>query len=223
MINSSQQKNRAFLFLFFLIWPFGAFLYSLYNYDKKYLHVFLILFTGIYGYGMIATNQELDLYRYLQSASEYARIPTTGFFKMLTGGYVTNSLGQTGGTDFYRDIVTFIISRFSNAGSVLMMTFGLVYGYLYVKCINYFLAINERKCIYSIVILLCFSTAIGLSTFAGVRYATAAMYFFFVSCFALRRKSILAWVLVCCSILIHFSFIPAVLLLFILKSATYRV
>ncbi len=201
------KANKNFLgglLFIFLIYPFAAFLIALYHYTKKESYLIFVLFTGLYGYFMVADSPGLDLYRILQSPDAYAQLPTGEIFNAIRGIY---SDDPEASVDIYRDAVTFIVSRFTTNGNVLTLVFALVYGIVFLKSISIFFEKYRNKGFYSGIILLSFAFIFSMDMVAGVRYATAA-YVFFAGAVKLIETSEKKYLwLVLAAPLIHFSYL----------------
>jgi len=201
--NSSQYY---LIFLLFLIWPFGAFLYAFYNYDKSESKIILILFNAIFGYSLIAESGGLDLARVLKSLAPVTRMTFTEF---------QESRISEGSVDIYRDIVTFIVSRFTSNPKWLMFTFGIVAGYFYTRVLSIFINEHPGRDIYKIILVFSFSCIIGIDQLAGVRMSLAAYVFFYGAIKVIVHEDKRFLILAASSSLIHFSFISAIFLLLI--------
>jgi hypothetical protein len=200
------------LILAFFVWPFAAFVYALINYRRRSSQIIMVLFTGLYAYTMMAESAGLDLYRVLESAKLYATLSFDQVWAIVGGLY-----GQSddAGVDVYRDLVAFFVTRFTNDGHVLMMVYGLIYGWLYVLSLKALLSVNRIKNVYTIFILISFSMIFSMDQVAGVRFATAA-YVMFIGVFRfLQTKQLKFLIVAALSGLVHFSFL-AVFVVFLL-------
>ena len=200
------------LILAFFIWPFAAFVYALINYRRKSSQIIMVLFTGLYAYSMIAESAGLDLYRVLESAKLYATLSFDQVWAIVGGLY---SEKDDAGVDIYRDLVAFVVTRFTDNGNVLMMVYGLIYGWLYVLSLKALLSVNRIKNIYTMFILISFSMIFSMDQVAGVRFAAAA-YVMFIGIFRFIQTRQLKFLIVAAlSGLVHFSFL-AVFVVFLL-------
>ena len=209
--DNHKRIDYGLIFAFF-VWPFAAFVYSLINYRRRSSQIIMVLFTGLYAYSMMAESAGLDLYRVLESAKLYATLSFDQFWAIVGGLY-----GQSddAGVDVYRDLVAFFVTRFTNDGHVLMMVYGLIYGWLYVMSLKALLSVNRIKNVYTIFILISFSMIFSMDQVAGVRFATAA-YVMFIGVFRfLQTKQLKFLIVAALSGLVHFSFL-AVLVVFVL-------
>jgi hypothetical protein len=201
------RRQYLLYLLLILIWPFGAFLYALYNYNERESKVIFIAFTALFGFSLVAEFRELDLYRVMQSLPSAARLSFQEF------NY--NRLKGESSVDIYRDMVTFLVSRFTSNPKWLMCIFGLVSGYVYVKVLSLFIGEQPGRNIYKYLIIISFSSIVSIDQLAGVRMSLAAYVFFFGAIMVVIHNDKRYLIIAASSILIHFSFMPAVLLLII--------
>lgn len=212
LYNTRNERIDYVLLLAFFVWPFAAFVYALINYRRRVSQIIMVLFTGLYAYSMMAESAGLDLYRILESAKKYSELSFDQVWAVVTGLYGD---GEDAGVDIYRDMVAFIVTRFSSNGHVLMLVFGLIYGWVYVKSLQTLLSINRMKNIYTIVILFSFSMIFSMDQIAGIRFATAAYVMFFGLFRFIQTKQLKFLIIAALACLVHFSFI-AVLLVFLI-------
>jgi len=213
----TDKKFLATLLLAFLLWPFGSLLIALYHYTRREAHTIFILFTGLYGYLMVADSAGLDLFRTLHSLQIYSALSAGDIFKAIGGVY---SQEPDSSVDIYRDLVTFLVSRVTSNGSILTLIFGLIYGWLFVKSISIFIDQNNGKGFFITLLMFCFSFIFPLDQLAGVRYATAAYLFFAGTTKFLETQDKRHLLSVIITPLIHFAFLSlvvAVVIYLILK------
>ena len=212
IVEREQYKNKNILYqlVFFIVWPFGSFLYALWNYNKKESLLVFVLFTGLFSFSMQSNSEMYDLDRVLNSAELYASKPDSEFFEIVTGLYGNE---DDAGVDIYRDLVSFVVTRFTSNGHVLLMIFGLVYGFLFSKSISTLLKINDVRNIKTALILVSFSMIFSMDQIAGIRFATAAYLFFFGLINYLWTSEKKYFVILSLSCLVHFSFLSLIVLL----------
>jgi hypothetical protein len=211
-------SKNLILIVFFIVWPFGALLYSLYYYYRKESKTIFILFTALYGYSMIAEDKGMDLYRVQRSIVNFTEINWKEFLYKTKNFY---SDSESESVDIYKSLITFIVSRFTSNWKWLMLIFGLLYGIAYVKAISLFVLDYQTSKIYNFLIILCFSCIIGLDQLAGVRFSLAAYTYFYGAVCALIYKDNKYIAIAALSILIHFSFLPIVLVLIAFTKLKY--
>lgn len=211
-IEKYNNKNILLLLVFFVVWPFGAFLYAVYNYNKKESLLIFVLFTGLFSYAMQSNSSLYDLERVLKIAEIYAAKADSDFFSIVTGLYGD---ADDGGVDIYLDFVSFVVSRFTNNGHVLLLFFGLMYGVLFAKCISSLLTINNTRNYQTGLLLLSFSMIFSMDQIAGVRFATASYLFFYGLLNYFRTNNSKYLFILSLSSLVHFSYLSVIALLII--------
>ncbi len=211
-LQGINKKTVGFLILLFIIWPFGAFLFALSKYNQKESQFIVVLFTGLFGYSMIAESASLDIFRVLKLAGIYSGISSLQIIEIVTGLYGPE---PDNAIDIYKDLIAFIVSRFTTNGNILFMVYGLVYGWVYVKSLDTLVAEERIKGIIPAILLLSFSIAFGMDQLAGVRFATAAYVLFFGLFHLIKTHEKKYLIIASLSILIHFSYL-SVIVVFIL-------
>lgn len=213
--NSDFGNERYLPILYialFLIWPFGLFLYAIYEYERKESKIFMVLFTALVGYSMIPETKDMDLYRIMNLLPNFSNIDLSEFTRRLR---VLYSNGESESVDLYRDIITFLVSRYTENGKFLMLIFGLISGIAYIKTLSLFAFDAHTDMLFKYIIIVSFSFIIGIDQIAGVRFCLAAYVFFLGSVRTILFKENWYLVIASLSIFIHFSFIPIVLLLIV--------
>lgn len=171
----------------FIIQPFWAAVSALFNANEKGARLILVLFTGLYGLYAIPQLGS-DMYGYLHS---------------IDNGY---SLDLGGAPDYYKTIISYVISRFTHNGHILLCVFGLICGYFFSKSIQIYCESEDKNWRLAMAILL-FANVYSLCILGGVRNATAFYLFFWGSMSFLIKKDYRYLFAALFSIFIHFSFI----------------
>lgn len=214
-LRTSKEIRSQYLlfFLLFLVWPLGAFLYALYQYNERESRIVFILFTALFGYSLVAESSGLDLYRVMHLLPEAS--------KLSFGEYFDNR-GARESVDIYRDIVTFIVSRFTSNPKWLLCVFGIVAGVVYTKVLSLFLIEHPRRNAHTYLLVFSFSCIIGIDQLAGVRFSLAAYTFFFGAINVIIHGDKRYLIVAASAALIHFSFLSIILLLVVfLKLKNY--
>lgn len=203
----------AFLLLFF-IWPFFAFLLSLFRYNRIESKIIFVLFTALYGYSMIANSEELDLYRYLHWIENfhYDILNWSDFTVM-----VIAVISEGESMDLYRDVMAFFVSRFTSDGHIFMLFFGVVFGIAYIKTLSQLLSIYNSRSFWGGILLLSYSFAFSLDWLGGVRFGTAAYVYLIGALYFIIGHTKKAYIYFLLSFFIHLGFILGILILFIYK------
>lgn len=196
------------MFVIFLFAPLVAFLYSLRDLSKKKFAAIFILFYGLFGYCQHFELETSDIYRrgcWFESTDLAGNV-----FMMYSNGEIP---------DLYTALTGLLIRSVTDNPKIYIGILGLVFGIL---CYNFYKYIyqNWTRPKHGIFFLLIFLalTNISLTTFTGIRNATASMLFL---CSAYRyiycdKKLWIAGVLL--STLIHFQIwsVVAVFMIYIL-------
>jgi len=206
-VKIDEIRSRYFLFfLLFFVWPFGAFLYALYQYNERESKIVFILFTGLFGYSLVAESSGLDLYRVMRLLPEASRLRLDEYI---------NNLDSEGTVDVYRDIVTFVVSRFTSNPKWLLCVFGIVAGFVYAKVLSLFIAEHFYRNLYTYLLIFSFSSVIGIDQLSGVRFSLAAYTFFFGAIKVIIHGDKRYLIVTASAALIHFSFLSLFLLMVI--------
>lgn len=213
-IKKNDIINICALLFLFIIWPFLSLLLSLYRYNKVESKIIFVLFTALYGYSIIANSEELDLYRYLYWIEyfHYDLLNWSDFAMMVVAVNASEGVSM----DLYRDVMAFLVSRFTSEGHVLMLFFGFVFGLAYVKTLTLLFSVYNRWSVWGGIILFAYSFAFSLDWLGGVRFGTAA-YVFLIGILYHIRGSKKAYIYFLLSTSIHLGFAVGFFIYFIYK------
>lgn len=200
----------VFVFILFLIWPFGGTIASLGAYNTKWTKNILWLFVIFYGYTFVLSNDTMDANR----IKEKFEIIVNGNFTF--GGLLRYYfLDNADGVDIIQPIIFYFVSKLTSNFYALMAVLGAIFGYFYSRNISYLL--DRRECKlnwYNVLLLYLFAIIISFWDINRFRFATATMVFFYATIpylYENRRRSL--W-FVPLSFLIHFSYLfPTIVLL----------
>lgn len=219
-----NKKRDHFLWLSFLIWPFGTLVYSIFNTKKYESRNVVWLFACFYGLSIVASYTGLDAYRY---SEDFIFMANNQFsFKEVFGNYFI----AKGETDVYEPFLMFIVSRFTSNPQIFYAIVGLFFGYFYSRNIwliidNTFSSSKRNQGFYLGLLLLTFSFIQSLHSLQFVRFSTATVVFVygFLHVYINKKNHGYIWMLI--TPLIHFSFIfplaIAVLFKFIPKKVNW--
>jgi hypothetical protein len=216
----NENKQLLLLLGLFFLSPFLTFLYALYTYRLRNSQIIIILFTGIFGFNMIAESADKDLSRSLELLSYYKQFSFSdivdGFlasmFKINTHSTFARMVPEK--TDIYVGVSAAIISQFTQNGHVLMGFFGLVYGYVFIRTMRKFMEIQPENTYLSHIPILLGAFMMPIHLLASVRYATAAYFFVWAVIELIHSEKFKYYVLFIIATLVHFSFIvPTIIFL----------
>lgn len=197
----------------FIVWPFGAFILSLFDLKSKSSAIVYVLFSTVFAYSFHFQNESADSYRLALYFIEYSQATSVlETIKLFKEGRIT---------DIYLTISYVVTKLFTNNPKVLFAWFGFIYGILSYLSLRLLIANKKNTSSgYLVIIAIVFFSFYPLSQVNGVRFNTGALMFFcsFVNVFVHNKK---VWFVgLFSTILFHFSFIvvlPFVLLLWFLR------
>jgi hypothetical protein len=200
------------VFLLFLLWPFALLVASLWQFRRPSAKMGFILFCTYFGFVFIISQDigGADSARYAMALADMHEL-TPSFDNLWASLYSS----QTNYVDIYQPLLTWIISLFTADAHYLFAMFALVFGIFYAN--NLWIILNRFKgkiSIIAVVFILVLTLIIPIWYINGVRMYTAAHIFIYGVLLYLceeKRKG-LFWSAV--SILVHFSFLFPVALLF---------
>jgi hypothetical protein len=199
--------------LLFLVWPFALLLTSLKNFHAPGAKKGFILFCIYFGFVFVISKDlgGADSARYAQMLRDLHQNPSSfsGIWASLYS-YETNLL------DIYQPLLTWLVSLFTDNAQVLFSLFALVFGWFYANNIWIILSRFQDKISYQLILfMLVFSLIIPIWYINGVRMWTAAQIFIYgVLVYFIENKKYGLW-WVSGSLVVHFSFLFPLLLLFI--------
>ena len=192
---------------FFLLWPLGALIGAVRNYQRSWAKNIVWLFIAYFGFTFI-TPEGFDSIRYIDRFQEMGRYDWS--FQTFISSLYSD---ETRYVDIVQPLLSYLLSRFTDDSRVLFMSFGLVLGYLYSRNV-WFLLDHARPSLqpYSIIFIATFAVIVGFWQINGFRFwAAAHMYTFgLLSYLIYNKKSYLA--LSALSVLFHFTFMYPVLI-----------
>jgi hypothetical protein len=209
-VNPAFFKNNKFIpnggiFIFFLLWPFGTLLYSLYNYRSEWSKNIIWLYTIFFGFTFVIPTVETDAYVYARSLELMAQ-PGYSIRDLFSAYFSTGS----GVLDIAQRLITFLVSRFTTDYRFLFAVFGIFMGYFISRVIWFLIDSRSNKIdFFSILILFAFSMVIGIWDIGGVRWNVAAVMFVFGLLKYLMHGNKRAIWIMAATIFVHWSFTMA--------------
>jgi len=210
-----DHKGITALFLFS---PMLSLIVALRNFKVSWSKNLVWAFIVFFGFTFVVSNQ-MDSTRYSDSLVRMAKQPIGNLANFLNLIYEK----ETGYVDVLQPLLTFIVSRFTDNSRVLFAVFGFVFGFFYSRNLWFLFSFVQGKLKReAIPFLLLAALVIAIWQINGFRFWTAAHVFVF-GIFSLLTKGKIKGLLLCsASLLIHFSFILPVLLMFIYLLAGNR-
>lgn len=185
----------------FCISPLISYFTTLKNIRSKYSGFTIILICGFIGFLMNTEETGFDLYHYLGALKHSQGINST-FHSFFTGEE----------PDLYAPLSISIIGSFTKNGHILMLWFGLVFGFLYSKGLKRF---QNSSTFLSFIFIFFFANIIGISGLAGVRFSTGFYVLFLGITRYLDKKDLLSILTIGLSVLFHFALLPGVGIFFV--------
>jgi hypothetical protein len=201
------------IYIFFILWPFGVLLYAIKNYRAPWAKNIAWLYTIFFGFTFVIPNAGVDASRY---ADELIFMAQSDFsLENIFSSYLNK---QSGMLDIAQKILTFIVSRFTDDYRFLFAAFGMFMGY-FLSRIVWFLAektVGRLKYL-EVMVIIAFALVIGIWDIGGVRWNVAAVIFIYgVLRYIISNEISGLWI--CSSaVLVHWSFIFALLMFFAYK------
>jgi len=208
----NYRTTTAYLFLGFLIWPFGAFLYALKYFRENRSKVIFILFAMLYGYTFM---HRADSERV---ASEFLSVAN------LRGNEVVEYFEQKTSItiDVFLPLVNILVSRLSSSANFLYVVYAFIYFSFVIASTFLLIYLNgENKLSWeSGLLLLLFLFYIRYSAINGVRYWIACFIFIYSLIQVIYYDKSRLLLLALITPAIHFSFLfilPIIVVYYLLK------
>lgn len=197
------KDNKLIAWIIFLISPLLSAIIAVFNFDKKYYRVFLLLFLALYGYTYIPIPNS-DVEKHLEYFTQISAYSFNDFFTSLTGIYNPGSRNP----DAYLLVVSYLVSRFTSDTGIFLMVVALIYYYVFLKLISYIYSFKEgsKKNRFYILFLIGVAFTWNLSSgINGIRFPLAFMLFVYgaLKMVVTREKKYVLVALL--SVFIHFA------------------
>ena len=207
-----NSKGYKFSLPLFILWPFGSFLLSLRDINKKSSAIVIILFCAVFGYSFVFMETSADSYRMAWVFDNFSHISFSEIFQL----YI-----QGGIPDIYKFVFYGFTKTYSNNPKVLFSLFGLVFGFFWYLSLRVFAHEKGRKRdVFIIILFIAFFACNPITNVNGARFNTATWLFFY-STYSLVIYNKKKWILgLFCTPLIHFSFlfvVPIIVLFYTFK------
>jgi hypothetical protein len=192
----------------FIIWPFGTLLSNIPKYRTKTFLNVIWLFFIFYGFVMVSSIEGSDVHRYAIFFESYANQSLSLRLKYFSDYQEL---------DYFRYITFLFVSFFSKSASVYFAFIGFIFGYFYSRIIGLLIEkTNVPIRSYGLILIVFFLFIMPFYSIQFIRFSTATVIFnyYFLKYYFVERK-IKYIALTGLSILVHFSFMFAVLVLFV--------
>lgn len=210
--------------IFFLIWPFGAFLHSLSTPQLRSSRIIFYLWFVVFGLCFLPVNEEADSYQYAQEFAFSNNMSTYTYQKEVSRFF--NNSYDTEIKDIYVLTAIYLVGKVSDNVHLFFMAFAMVFAFFYVKSMKYALY-SEGKVRNDLIFFILFGwfcISNPIFNINGVRFWTAAWMGVYIMLRYLINKDYKVLFLLPILYLVHASFILyiAVFLVFLLLGKYHK-
>lgn len=203
LVRSAISDSKSYLVLF-IIWPFLAFLVAVANFSRKEARNIIWLFIIYYGLAFVNNNQAVDAYRYGLSLKANALLPSSDFFKIVSGLYSDTSI------DIIEPLISFLVSRITSDDSLYFGVWAAIFGFFWLNTIHLlYQRYKFNQGWNTTVLMLFFIMTLPVTFVSGVRMWTAAWIFFYGAYHVITERNPSYLLLSLSASLVHWSFITA--------------
>ncbi|GAA4080507.1 hypothetical protein GCM10022389_28280 [Flavobacterium cheonanense] len=219
-MNTTTEKNRIWLWILYIIYPLGSFIYAIKNYDVKKYRIFIYVFFLFYGYTFLPIpNSDGSRYKKIfESTDVYS------FSSYCTDiGYVMN--GNSEHTDFYHLTIHYLAKSISTDSRVYFLIAASVYFFVFLKLLSTIwtlITIKNAKYFISFFIGCCFIYNLS-SGINGIRFPLAFMVFSLGALKLIIAKEKKYLFIAFLSILIHFAFVYSLVFLVLIYFLNFSI
>ncbi len=209
-MQNVNDKSGFYAVFLFLIWPLLAVASAFRNYQANWGKNILWAFVAFYGFAFAigAENQGADIVRYVAEV-EYLHGIQMSFDDAIE--YFTES----GEVDIVKTFIAVVLSRFTGSQPIITLIYGIIFGFFFSRNIWYVLERLQGKIeLITAILLVCFFLVIPIWNMNGFRMWTAAHVFIYGLLPYLYEGKRSGALIASLSILIHFSFIVPVGILY---------
>lgn len=204
----AERQNSLLGYITFLISPILTVLFSLKNYNHTSTKNIVWLFTIFYAYHFVIPNEGADMNSYIERFANYTRQD------YIIKDFIFSLYAESSTTlDVVEPLVSYLTSRITSNEKVLLVIYGIIYGYFFSRNIAFFLEkLNSRIKLPVIPLMLLLLVTMGIWNINGFRFWCASHIFIYgviQSIFYKNNKSVLFILLSC---FVHLGMlIPSVL------------
>lgn len=204
------MTNSRFYSILFVLQPFLTLAFAFYNRRWDLIRPLLWLYAGYYGLTVTvgSESQDSDVVRYI---AEMQSLHGKNFNSISSIWYYYQSSREI---DILKSLIAISVSRFTDSPNILLLIYGLIFGYFYAGNAVIILKNVATNNLFSKLLFVSFMLVMPLWSLGGFRFNTAVQIFTY-GCllhFVQKNKTGLIWCYI--TPLVHFSFmIPLVLLI----------
>lgn len=205
-----DEKSGFYAAIIFFIWPLLSVILAFRNYHSSWGKNILWAFVAFYGmsFAIGAESQNSDIVRYIAEI-EYLHGMQMSLSDALT------YYGESGEVDILRTFIAIVVSRFTDNQMVLTLVYGLIFGFFYSRNMWYVLERLKGKIwLLTILLFVCFFLVIPMWNITTFRMWTAAHIFIYGILPFLFEGKWRGVVIATLAILVHYSFMIPVAVLY---------
>ena len=209
MIMNKRKENKGLgaKLLFFIIWPFGGFLYSLIRPQSRSSRIIFYLWFVVFGLCLMPVNEEADSFEYAQNF-EASKNMSSHVYQRQINSFFSDSF-ESGVKDVYMLTSIYVVGKVTDNVHVLFMLLAMVFGFFYVKSMKY--ALNSegqaRSDLIFFILFGWFCISNPIFNINGARFWTAAWMGVYILFRYLTSKDYKILLLLPLLYLIHASFV----------------
>ena len=206
------KLTKSYHWIYFFLYPFGTLLYYLKNFRKPAAKNVMWAFTIFFGLTIAigSESQGSDIQDY---TADIVKLHNVNFTFKSSVEYFENS----GEVDVLRTFLSILVSRFTGNGYVLLMVYGLIFGYFFSRNMWFVLEKVQGKLKFATLLLIaCLFLIDPIWQIGGFRFWTATHVFLYglLPFLFNGNKKNLIWCFLT-PVVFHYSFVVPVLILLI--------
>lgn len=207
MIKDNTYNKRNII-LVAIIWPIMGLIMAIKHYNKFNTKNIILYFCVLFGFTFVI-DETMDGDRYAQRLKDdYGKTFSESALNEHISGLYETSL------DFVQPVINFIVSRFTDSHHVLFAVYALIFGYFWLKTIDFVnkrvqLGRNKLTIVYTIFLI----SLIPIFNINGFRMWTAAWIFIYGALHVVVHKDWRYLLVSFAACTVHFSFLTVNLIL----------
>lgn len=209
-MKKSNDKNGFYATFMFMVWPLLSVVSAFKNYQSSWGKNILWAFVAFYGFSFAigAENKGSDIVRYIAEVEYLHSIDMT-----MTDAF--QYFLDSGEVDFIKTFLALILSRVTGDQTVVTLVYGIIFGFFFSRNIWYVLErLKGTIKPITILLLVCFFLVIPIWNMNGFRMWTAAHIFIYGLLPFIFENKKSGLLIASLSIIMHFSFIVPVAILY---------
>lgn len=209
-MDSLNDKSGYYAVILFFIWPLLALVSAFKNYKGSWGKNILWAFVAFYGFAFAigAGNQGSDIVRYVEEIEHLHGVEMNMYDAI-------QYYQESGSIDVLKTFLAVTISRFTGSQAIVTMVYGIIFGFFFSRNIWYvFERLKGRLKPIVLILLICLFLVIPIWQLNGFRFWTAAHMFIYGLLPYLYEGKKSGFFIASLSILVHYTFLIPVAVLF---------